>query len=628
MTKIKELDQDLINKIAAGEVIERPSSVVKELVENSIDANATIITIEVIEGGKSFIKVSDNGCGISPEDISLSIKRHATSKISSTDDLFAIHTLGFRGEALASIAAISNLKLITKTPENETGIKITVENGEIAKQETIPAKTGTTIEISNLFYNVPARKKHLKGIAVEFKHILDIITRYALIHPEIHFTLIHNQKTIINSPATKDFLANIMTVYGRDLTRDLLTVKYENEEVIITGYIGKPSSARADKEYQSLYINKRYIKNYILQKAAYDGYNTLLFHGKHPVFMLNIELQPTRVDVNVHPTKAIVRIEKEYLIYDAIKHAIIDTLVEENLIPEIIENKNKEFDAKLILAPSSQYLEQQTILRQQTAEQSSRSGFQSTQPTLQSSELRFQSTQPGLQSSGSKLQSTESGSEFQSLQTASTEQSQRAQQLFLEKQKHTMNIKLIGKIHNTFIVAEDEKGMILIDQHAAHERVMYEKFLKQYFSKAIAVQQLLSPIVLHLTPQEKMIVEENNSFLNSSGFSIEPFGNDSCLLRTIPSVFGRTQSKELVYNILDELNLGESTAIDELKEERIARAACRAAVKAHDVLEFPEIYKIIEELFQCENRFTCPHGRPAIIHYSMYELEKKFKRKE
>ncbi|MBS3137612.1 DNA mismatch repair endonuclease MutL [Candidatus Woesearchaeota archaeon] len=564
MGKIKELDKDLVNKIAAGEVIERPASVVKELVENAIDAGAAHISIEVIEGGKSFIKVSDDGCGIEKEDVVISIQRHTTSKIDNLQDLFQITTLGFRGEALASIASIAKLEMITKTKESDVGVSITVENGNVLKQEYVSAKQGTTITISDIFYNIPARKKHLKGIAVEFSHILDIITRYALIHSEIHFLLTHNGKIIINSPSTADMLGNIVTIYGRDLTKELLPLSFANGDVEITGYIGRPNAARTDKEYQSLYINKRYIKNYILNKAVYDGYGTFLFHGRHPIFILNINILPQKVDVNVHPSKSVVRIDKEYLIYEAIKKAVIDTLVEENLIPEIIESKPKEIDAKLMMSSSGQFIEYQTAFTQSS----------------------------------------------------------------LQKQKQILNIRLIGKIHNTFIIAEDEKGMILVDQHAAHERVMYEKFLKEYKDKQIQVQQLLTPIVLHITPNECVIIEQNIELLQNAGFHLEQFGHDCYLLRSLPSVFGRTQHKQLIYDILDELNLGETVKIEDIKEERIARAACRSAVKAHDVLEFPEIYKILEALFQCENKFTCPHGRPAIIHYSLYELEKKFKRKE
>ncbi|MBI5392685.1 DNA mismatch repair endonuclease MutL [Candidatus Woesearchaeota archaeon] len=565
MSKIKELDKDLINKIAAGEVIERPASVVKELVENAIDAEATHISIEVIEGGKSLVKVSDNGSGIEKDDVVMSIQRHTTSKLNNLQDLFQITTLGFRGEALASIASIAKLEMITKTKENDVGVSITVENGIVLKQEYVSAKQGTMIAVSDLFYNVPARKKHLKGIAVEFNHIIDIITRYALIHPEMHFLLTHNGKTIINSPSTTDLLNNIITIYGRDLTKEFLAVNFANGDVEINGYIGKPNAARTDKEYQSLYINKRYIKNYVLNKAVYDGYGTFLFHGRHPIFILNITILPQKVDVNVHPSKSIVRVDKEYLIYEAIKKAVIDCLVEENLIPEVIESRPKEIDAKLILSSAGQFIEYQTAFTQAPS---------------------------------------------------------------LLPLKQVLNIRLIGKIHNTFIIAEDEKGMLLIDQHAAHERVMYEKFLQECKDKHIHAQQLLTPIVLHVTPNERVIIEQNIELLQSTGFNLELFGNDSYLLRSLPSVFGRTQQKQLIYDVIDELNLGETVKIEEIKEERIARAACRSAVKAHDVLEFPEIYRILEELFQCENKFTCPHGRPAIIHYSLYELEKKFKRKE
>ncbi|MBI3031965.1 DNA mismatch repair endonuclease MutL [Candidatus Woesearchaeota archaeon] len=564
MGVIKELDQDLINKIAAGEVIERPASVVKELVENAIDAHARTIIISVIEGGKSLIKISDNGCGISSDEAELALKRHTTSKIETLNDLFNIKSLGFRGEALASIASVSSMELVTKTAEEDTGTYLEVVSGDIVQKKSVAANKGTAISVHNLFFNVPARKQHQKTIATEFRYILELVTHYALIHPEINITLIHNEKEVLNAPSTEDVLTNIASVYGRGLCGDLLPVDFSFFDLHVSGFISIPGKARNDKNFQSIFVNKRFVHNYLIQKAVYDGYGSLLFHGKHPVFVLNVTIDPKKIDVNVHPTKAQIRIEKESDVYISVKNAVIKTLKEHNLVPEMFSNKQdfpRDINAKLVIDPFPQ-----------------------------------------------------------------------EEQLYLDEdvdllRKKEVGIRILGRIYQTFIIAEDDKGMLLIDQHAAHERVMFEKFMQQYQNKAIKVQQLLQPIMLELSALETDVVINNISILENCGIFIEEFGKNTFLVRSLPSIFARQQDKNIVLAIIGELGSGELKTISLVKEERIAMAACRSVVKAHDILEMPELYALLQELFSCKNPYSCPHGRPSMIHYSLYDLEKKFKRR-
>ncbi len=564
MAGIKELDQDLINKIAAGEVIERPISVVKELIENSIDAGAKKIVVTLIEGGKSLIKVSDDGTGIASQEVALALKRHATSKIETLNDLFNITSLGFRGEALASIASVSRMELITKIAQEEIGTYVEVLSGDMLQKKSVACLEGTTITAHDLFFNVPARKQHQKTIATEFRYILNLIMHYALIHPEISITLIHNDKEILNACVSKDMLTRIASIYGRELCRDLIPVAFSFFDIHIQGYISIPGKARNDKNYQSIFVNKRYVHNPLIQKACYDGYGSLLFHGKHPVFILDVIIDPKKIDVNVHPTKAEIRIEKESDVYVSVKNAVVKALKEHNLVPEMFSNKQdfpKDINAKLVIdaIPSEEqlYLDEDVELQK----------------------------------------------------------------------KKDVGVRILGRIYQTFIIAEDDKGMLLIDQHAAHERVMFEKFLGQYHDRSLNVQQLLQPIMLELSALESDVVIDNLNILENCGISIEEFGKNTFLVRSLPSIFARQQDKKIVLDIIGELASGELKSISIVKEERIAMAACRSAVKANDVLEMPELYKLLQELFTCKNPYSCPHGRPSMIHYSLYDLEKKFKRR-
>ena len=511
MPNIIELDQNLINKIAAGEVIERPASVVKELVENSMDAGATSITVEIAEGGKSLIKITDDGHGIEADELPTAIKRHSTSKIKSAEDLFNISTLGFRGEALASIGSVSYMKITSKIKSADSAQLIEVEDGRLITNKPAAANNGTTIEVNNLFFNVPARKKHQKSMQAEFRHILDIITRYILINPQIQFKLIHNDKIVITSPSSTNTLANVATVYGRSITKSLVPINFSFFDIEIMGFISKPELTRADRTYQSIYVNKRHIKNSTVQRAVYDGYGELLFHGRHPIFILDIKIDPQKIDVNVHPQKSEIRIQKEQELYSAVRNAIISAFSDEKLIPQIQEFKTKLVDQKLIITDKDDFGKSQSTLSSHAS--TSHSDEESDEKAETKSELR---------------------------------------------------IKLIGKLHNTYVIAQDEEGMLLVDQHAAHERVMYEKLLNDFKNDSIKVQELISPLMIEANPNEKLIIEGNIELLKSLGIMIEQFGKSTFVIRALPNILQKQQTPALINDIIDELNNDELKKITKI----------------------------------------------------------------
>ncbi|MBI5072896.1 DNA mismatch repair endonuclease MutL [Candidatus Woesearchaeota archaeon] len=600
MPKIKLLEEALINQIAAGEVIERPASVVKELVENAIDAGATEITIEADEGGKSRIKVTDNGSGMEKEDALLCLERHATSKISTADDLFKINTLGFRGEALASIAAISELVLKTKTKEKETGTKILVSAGKILEVEEAAMQDGTSIEITSLFFNVPARKKHLKTIQTELRQITELLTKYALIYTDKTIEFLHHGQSLLLSHATKNPLDTILTIYGKKVAYAMLAVNSTYTDITVKGFISKPTLTRADKEIQHIFINTRAVKNNIISKAVYDAYHTLLHLENHPLFILSVTINPQIIDVNVHPQKALIRVEKENELYTAIFNAIRNTLDNAKLMPTMEQESIKQNQSSIAAKQFSIVEEKQTFLKKE--EEISLSA--SAQEML---ERALQKVQEG------KTEQKEKQEEPLTTQTPAVASSQRIS-----------TMRLIGRIHNTFYIAENELGLVIIDQHAAHERVMYEKFMEQLYEKKVSVQELLVPEEVEFSPAEMLTLKENEVPLEQLGFQFEEFGRNTMLLRTVPMVLGRFVDKEVIHEIL--ANITDKSSVDIKKEEKIIRSACRAAVKAHDIVHTQEMHTIMEQLQKCKQPFTCPHGRPTMIQMSIPELEKKFKR--
>ena len=621
MSKITILTEDVINKIAAGEVIERPASIVKELVENSLDAGATRILVEILNSGQDMIRVTDNGEGMSKEDAQLSLIRHATSKIQNDQDLFAITTLGFRGEALASIAAVSQLSIVTKTEDALEGFNLVAEGGTIISSGIVATERGTSIEVRNLFFNTPARKKFLKSDAVELRHIIDVVTHYALLHKEVSFKLLHENHQLLYAPAVEDMQSNIASIYGSSIAKEMLKVEYKDYLATIAGYVAKPHRARNDKTQQVIFVNGRLVHNVDLNKAVYDAFHSLLFVNKHPIFILNLDLDPAKVDVNVHPQKLEIKIEQIDQVAKAVFTAIRKVLEENNLIPTI---DNMSADQQLTFGAPLQ----KEVIPEEAAysfEPSSQAILHVKESPAQESPFIF-SEQELMSVIDSVVKDENAAPE----DIAVTEEKVAVSERQLTREKPSSAklpaMKILGQIHKTFFVAETLGGVLFIDQHAAHERVLYERFMKQYMNTNVAVQRLLQGEVLEFSPAESSIIQENKGALDKLGFTLEEFGRNTFILKTAPLLFGRLQPKELIYEVLSMIKEGKEK-IMETKEEIVTRMACRSAIMAGDTITISQIEKIIDELAETDFPYTCPHGRPTIIKTPAEELEKKFKRK-
>jgi len=572
MGEIIILDKDLVGKIAAGEVIERPSSIIKELIENSIDSGASKILIDIQDAGKKLIKVSDDGKGMDKKDIKISFLRHTTSKLKDASDLYNIKKLGFRGEALASMAAVSHMTITSKTSKQKEGVSIEVEDEKIKTQKDVGCNTGTTIEINDLFYNTPARKKFLKRNAVEYGSITDIVTRYALIHKEINFKLTHNSKTTLNSPKTKDMLTNISSIY--DNAQDLIKVEHEEDNILVKGFVSIPALTRSDKSHMSFYVNKRYVRSAFLNNTVHDAYHTMLNVNRHPVMILDITLNPKEIDVNVHPSKKKIKFEQEGVVYSVLFNAVKAALMKEDLVENVKEDPVEALTE----------VEEKTFKRVKKEVRPMRTDTQILlEPKQEEVKTIIESKLPEL--------------------------------------------RIIGCIQDTYFLAEYSEGLFIIDQHAVHERVNYERLMKKYEDSGIEVQYLMNPEVIKLSPVDANIVQSNTGLLKEMGFELESFGNNSFVLRTVPIVIGRQQSKETIMDIIDDItNLSKQNKLDHIKEKMLITISCRSAIKAHDEITTPRIRAILDELGQCENPYTCPHGRPTIIKFTLRELEKKFRR--
>lgn len=591
------LSEDVINKIAAGEVIERPASVVKELIENSLDAHATQVLIEIESSGKELIRITDNGTGMSEEDARKSILRHATSKITSADDLFSINTLGFRGEALASIAAVSHFTLLTKQSASLAGFRLLVEGGTVLSSCLAASEQGTMIEVRDIFYNTPARKKFLKTDAVELRHIIDVVTQYALINPLVSFRLAHNGHELLRSPQTQDLRSNIASLYGLDLAKELIELQSSEEGISLHGFICKPYHTRNDKHQQAFFVNQRWIKNHDLIKAVYDGYHSMLFVNRHPIFILHLQLDPTKIDVNVHPNKSEIRIEQKEQVCEFLRKSVHDCLQQHQLLPTI----DVPLDSEMVALPSS-----------------AKNKAYSFEPSTQTV-LAVKETAVSYLSETPIDRSQPQFSPVNNPTASSVSTSPAISSTFPE-------LRLLGQIHKTFFVAETHGGVFFIDQHAAHERVMYEQLMAQLDQGNIETQELLKGEILDLTPVETVLCRNFQPQLQEMGFQIESFGGHSFLLKTSPAVFGRQQVKSMFMEILHTLEENRNQ-VQELREIIITRMACRAAVMAGEELTSSRMEKILAQLRQTKLPYTCPHGRPTLLKTTADELEKKFRRK-
>lgn len=598
MRRIHILEENVSNMIAAGEVVERPASVVKELVENAIDAGATSITVEIKDGGISYIRVTDNGSGMDTEDARISFIRHATSKIASEKDLNSINTLGFRGEALASIASVSEVEMLTKTGDSTYGTKIVIDGGEYKQIESAGCSDGTTIIVKNLFYNTPARLKFLKKESREAAIVSDVLYKLALSQPPISFKFINNNKLVFNTSGDGELKNTILALYGKNLYDSLIQVSYAGNILTITGFIGVPDAARSNRTFQTFFINNRYVKNRMLSTAVDNAYKTFLPVNKFAFCILFVSICPELVDINVHPTKAEIRFQDEKEIFSAVFNTVRNGLAGEVLIPDMGE---KEVFHKT---------EQQQLFKNDYE----------TLPIIRESNQPSYESQTNSDFAHNSILCSKPFHVIKDIKSDSYEKPQ------VEDTKNLLPpLVIIGQCHYTYILAQGPDALYIIDQHAAHERILYEKYKKAYEDGGIQSQQLIIPFVMELTPGEIAVIKDNCDTISKLGFDFEYFGNNSIILRSVPVIFGEPQLKKLFLEMLDIMETGESRNKN-IIDNMIYTMACKSAVKANDKLNTSEMEEIIHKLRVITNPYTCPHGRPTIIKLSSIELEKKFKR--
>ena len=638
MPQIKLLDQQTIDKIAAGEVVERPSSVVKELVENAIDAKATAITVEIKEGGVSFIRITDNGCGIEKDQIPLAFLRHSTSKIKHIEDLFHISSLGFRGEALSSIAAVAQVELITKTYGDLTGIRYVIEGSKEIASEEVGAPEGTTFLVKNLFFNTPVRRKFLKSAQTEGGYIADLMERMALSHPEVSFKFINNGQTKLHTSGNGNKKDLVYHVYGRDITSSLIQIDEKTELFEVTGFIGKPNVSRGNRNYENYFINGRYIKSALLSKAIEEGYKGFMMQHQYPFCVLYIQINSELIDVNVHPTKMELRFTQNETIYNSlyqiVRNALThrefiqqvpvteekkqrDTVPEVKTAPEPFEVRRLNDVRKAISLDSPYERKYPDHLRENTNYQNT--PFQNTSVSatrifekLAKDKEVFAKTKQSVMAAPKETQKTVY--EQQQLDTA-----------FLTADARKQH-KIIGQLFDTYWLVEYEDKLFIIDQHAAHEKVLYEKTMEKLKEKSFTSQAVSPPIILTLNNEETEMLEKYKKELNSFGYEIEPFGGKEYAITAIPAEFSDVDMKSMFIEMLDDFaNIGGAQAPVMLME-KVASMSCKAAVKGHDRLSTQEASHLIDTLLTLENPYQCPHGRPTIIAMSKFEIEKKFKR--
>lgn len=647
MANIQVLDQITIDKIAAGEVIERPASIVKELVENAIDAGSTAVTVEIKEGGISFIRITDNGCGIKGEEVPLAFLRHSTSKIRSVEDLTTVASLGFRGEALSSIAAIAQVELITKQKEADLGTCYRIEGGAEKSIEEVGARDGSTFLIRNIFYNTPARRKFLKTAMTEAGHVNELMIRLALSHPEVSFEFINNGQTKLHTSGNGKLKDAIYSLFGREIAMNLLEMDFETAGLKVTGYVGKPLISRGNRNYENYFINGRYVKSNIIAKAIEDGYKDFIMQHKYPFTVLHFVVNGSDIDVNVHPTKMELRFSNQQHVYNFVYEAIKSAFSEKELIPkvELPEAKVPEVKLPEVKMPEMKMSEEK---RQVTAAQTPRPMVK----PQQSEEKNLDYFMQKMKERVASYHNQNSQAEVKDIHEVHREKEQidriretvnygkpvkqkteeKPEQLNLFEEKlltkeAAQEHKIIGQLFDTYWLVEFHEQLYIIDQHAAHERVLYEKTLKGMKTREFTSQYLSPPIILNLSMQEEEILNTHIDNFTNIGFEIEPFGGSSYAVRAVPDNLFSIAKKDLLIEMLDSLAEGINFSVSpDLISEKIASMSCKAAVKGNSRLSRTEVEALIGELLKLENPYHCPHGRPTIISMSKRELEKKFKR--
>lgn len=671
MAQIHVLDSETIDKIAAGEVVERPSSVVKELVENAIDAGATAITVEAKDGGISFIRVTDNGSGMERDQIRKAFLRHATSKIEQADDLMRVNSLGFRGEALSSIAAVSQVEVITKTADSLTGVRILLEGAVEKAFEEVGAPDGTTFIMRNLFFNTPVRRKFLKQPATEGGYIVDLMEHLALSRPDISFKLILGGQTKFHTSGNGDLREVIYRIYGRDIANALVPIQEVVDGIHIEGYLGKPILVRSNRNFEIYYINGRFIKSSLVAKAVEDGYKEYLMQHKFPLCVLHITMERDSVDVNVHPTKMDVRFSDSIRFANLIAEVVRRTLKNQEMIPGNVLEDEKEHkreireeqkalqskhtpevferqrtDAYRVMEESSYRAEQpkkqdflqkpvwnrvfnrsdeekNAILTENIAKTDEETFFLEENGEKQDKTQDIESRTQDVENRKTTHASGEGCNDWQ------TEQKSVQMDLFEERLLSAENrsrYQIIGQVFDTYWLVQFEDKLFIIDQHAAHEKVKYERMMKQFHENNMVSQTLLPPIIVSLTGQEEAVLKQYQDVFTSIGFEIEEFGGSEYALRSVPVDLYGCSEKELFLEVLDELSEGLNRGSFQVVEEKIASMSCKAAVKGNNRLSRAEAEELIDELLTLENPYNCPHGRPTIISMTKYELERKFKR--
>lgn len=615
MGRIKLLDNITIQKIAAGEVIERPSSIVKELIENSLDANSNNITIEIKDGGKSYIRVTDDGDGIEDDDLNLAFKRHSTSKLSTAEDLYKIRSLGFRGEALASISHVSKVEVMTKTKNAVGGIHAIVEEGEIISKEVIGCPKGTTLIVKDLFYNLPVRKEFLKSDLIESNQISDIVYKVALGNLNTSFKFIRDNKVVLKTSKNNDMKTHIYSILGREFSNNLIPIDFEEHGIHLHGYISNNNLYRSNRNHQYIYINGRYINNINISNIIESHYKSLIPLNRFPCFVLFIELDPSTIDVNIHPTKQEIKFANQSEIFTVMDKAIKNILYPSLSVPKVsfkepLERAKTE-EPPLLLIQGNNNIKEDIIIKDLTRE----SIFVKESPK-ESTEIYMEMKNEFLIAENTNNEKIASNDIDEIIVDDSS----------TDIKNILSDIEPMGIIFNTYILAEDKlnQKLYFIDQHAAHERVMYEKYLEEYKKENIIAQQLLSPEVVELTNSEMHDFIENVSVFRSLGFDVEEFGNNSVVIRSVPLIFGSPNVRELFYDLLDNINNIKSNY--DTKLEKIMKIACTKAVKSGDHISRIEVLSLLEQLKGCNNPHSCPHGRPTVLEMSKTDIEKAFLR--
>lgn len=624
MAQIQVLDQVTVDKIAAGEVIERPASIVKEMVENAIDAGATAVTVEIKEGGISFIRITDNGCGIPNKEVALAFLRHSTSKIRSVEDLSTVATLGFRGEALSSIAAISQVELITKQKDSLFGTRYRIEGGIEKGIEETGARDGSTFFIRNIFYNTPARRKFLKTAMTEAGHVNDLMIRLALSHPEVSFEFINNGQTKLHTSGNGRLKDTIYHVFGREIAANLQEVETISSGIKVTGYLGKPLISRGNRNYENYFINGRYVKSNIIAKALEDGYQDFMMQHKYPFTVLHFVMDGSDIDVNVHPTKMELRFDNQQRVYNFVYEAVKEAFREKELIPRVeLPKAERPFLSQM---PD----EGQKAKAMPAGEKNLDYFMQRMRERVTS--YHNQNSQAEVKNISGIHREKEQTDRIRETVNYGKSQQKAPEQLNLFDEKlltkeAVKEHRIIGQLFDTYWLVEFHEQLYIIDQHAAHERVLYEKTLNSMKTREYTSQLLSPPLVLHLTMQEEEALNTYMEHFTNIGFEIEPFGGSSYAVRAVPDNLFHIAKNELLMEMLDNLTEGLQSAVTpDLIAEKVASMSCKAAVKGNSRLSRQEAEVLIDDLLKLENPYHCPHGRPTIISMTKRELEKKFKR--